>query len=210
MRHRRRVSRSLFQYPTTTIYLCDGNDDEDGKDDSSRSYPRVLSIARRPYLPPRSSIFSYILFIVPSILLCFARNREDSACATRARISLRARANSNPRSRSIVVGRAKVTCDKLAFLIRIFEESINVTSIREFMKDSQSRYSRGPPRPIWLRTFAKARSHNFVNFVDEPARNHKPRSGRNGDYANSRVARIVRNIRVHGQLLLDVNRRIHV
>lgn len=41
-------------------------------------------------------------------------------------------------------------------------------------------------RPISPRTFVKARSHNFVNLVDEPARNHTPRrsSGRNGDYAN--------------------------
>lgn len=125
MRHRRRVAR---------FFSTDDNDDDDGDDDLSRT----------PDLPARSELngdsisSSPPLLIHPLLFILFielTRNREihrqlslirGSSCIGHEQSRLRS-----------AVGQVELTCDKLAFLIRIFgtKHQRDVDSA-EFMKDS--------------------------------------------------------------------------
>jgi len=121
MRHRRRVAR---------FFSTDDDNDDDGDDDSRLVLP-ILSVRSelggdRQYPLPRPSAYS------SPIIRSFYRVNEEPR-NTQAILPIRGSlcaGHERSRLRSIAVGQVELTCDKLAFLIRIFEQSINVTSIR--------------------------------------------------------------------------------
>lgn len=138
MRHRRRVAR-FFSTDDNNDDDDDDNDDDDDGDDSSRTLILLVSTELAD-----DSIFLIPLFIHPLSFILFielTRNRDIHGRLSLIRESFCA-GHERSRSRSIAIGQVKLTCDKLAFLIRIFEQSIkrDVDSA-EFMEGLQSRYA---------------------------------------------------------------------
>ena len=129
MRHRRRVSLA-FSVPTTTTTTMMTTATTTGTTTTIRlsysDFTRALRIGGRQYLLPLS------LYLYSSLNVLFielTRNRGIHRRLTPISADLSVPGMSD-RDYAPLRRSAELTCDKLAFLIRIFEQSINVTSIR--------------------------------------------------------------------------------